>query len=428
MFVELGTRARYAGVMSVEVVLEHRHLRRVLEYAVAAAAEAKRGRSSLAAPPVLTRYASMSRLPTSALGTIRRAVEGDEAFRSALAQSAAGSDLVDPIGRLWLERPEGWEDQIAQLVVELDHEAQRAQQSAAVRRERRRREAAEARAGRAEQELRQSKDRYAELAAELERVRASVVGLHDELSRLRADLATARAEARHALDRETAARRRVEQLEVERDQARQHRDAADAVRDSVLADRASSAVELGRLAAIADQAAALAAALHDLVTPGAPAGQADTDNTRRRRPRAIPGGLAGDSVAAAEFLLGSDATVLIDGYNVAMLRWPDLDLGDQRQALVDLAEAFTRRTGAEVTVVFDGADVAGAAADRRRLIRVVYSPAGVTADDVIRAEVERLPVERAVVVVTNDAEIIRDVRRCGANTVSSHRFLDVACR
>jgi predicted RNA-binding protein with PIN domain len=100
----------------------------------------------------------------------------------------------------------------------------------------------------------------------------------------------------------------------------------------------------------------------------------------------------------------------------------------QRSVLLDAVENLARRFGSDLTVVFDGADVVGAASDQRRLVRVVFSPEGVTADDVIRAEVTRLPATRHVVVVTNDAEIIRDVRAAGANTVSSGRFLAISRR
>jgi predicted RNA-binding protein with PIN domain len=61
-------------------------------------------------------------------------------------------------------------------------------------------------------------------------------------------------------------------------------------------------------------------------------------------------------------------------------------------------------------------------------VRVVFSPEGVIADDVIRSEVARLPVTRHVVVVTNDKEVVTDVRAMGANTVSSNRFLALAKR
>ena len=93
--------------------------------------------------------------------------------------------------------------------------------------------------------------------------------------------------------------------------------------------------------------------------------------------------------------------------------------------LLDAIENLARRYGSDITVVFDGADVVGASADRRRIVRVVFSPDDVIADDVIRDEVKRLPASRQVVVVTNDQEIIRDVRSMGANTLSSDQLLSL---
>ena len=56
--------------------------------------------------------------------------------------------------------------------------------------------------------------------------------------------------------------------------------------------------------------------------------------------------------------------VLIDGYNVAKLAWPKLDLEGQRVVLLDAVENLARRFGSDITVVFDGADVVGANTDR----------------------------------------------------------------
>jgi len=93
------------------------------------------------------------------------------------------------------------------------------------------------------------------------------------------------------------------------------------------------------------------------------------------------------------------------------------------------APELSRRTivcrNCDLTVVFDGANVVGAHTARRRSIRVAWSPEGVTADDVIRTEVRRLPAHRSVVVVTNDAEIIADVKAQGANVVPSNALIAV---
>ena len=133
----------------------------------------------------------------------------------------------------------------------------------------------------------------------------------------------------------------------------------------------------------------------------------------RRRALPLPGGVAGDSEAATEYLVRSGASVLIDGYNVAKLGWPALELEMQRQVLLDAVENVARRYGSDLTVVFDGAGVIGASSDQRRLVRVVFSPEGVIADDVIRSEVARLPATRHVVVVTNDKAVLTDVRADG---------------
>ncbi|MBA3287639.1 MAG: NYN domain-containing protein, partial [Acidimicrobiia bacterium] len=139
-----------------------------------------------------------------------------------------------------------------------------------------------------------------------------------------------------------------------------------------------------------------------------------------------PGALATDPVRATEHLLRSSALVLVDGYNVAKLAWPDLDLQAQRERCLDAVDTIARRYGSEMAVIFDGADVVGSHAPTRRLARVRYSPTGVIADDVIRAEVAGQPPERPIVVVTNDQAVRRDVAAAGANVVTSDIFIAVA--
>ncbi len=166
----------------------------------------------------------------------------------------------------------------------------------------------------------------------------------------------------------------------------------------------------------------LAERLDSLLPDDAPAAAPRSD---ARSPLRLPGGVIASSAVAAEFLLRSDAVVLVDGYNVAKLAWPNRSLEAQRNQLLDALENAARRFGSDITIVFDGAAVIGAHATRRRLVRVVYSPDGVIADDVIRDEVRRLPAARAVAVVTNDAEIVTDVKALGANVVPSNALIAV---
>ena len=121
-------------------------------------------------------------------------------------------------------------------------------------------------------------------------------------------------------------------------------------------------------------------------------------------------------------------TVLVDGYNVAKLGWKSLSLEQQRTKCIDAAENFARRWGTSIHVVFDGSSVVGAVSAKRRLIRVSYSPAGVTADDVLRAEVAAIDLSRPVVVITNDQAVVKDVRAAGANVLTSDTFLALARR
>ncbi|MEX2627118.1 MAG: NYN domain-containing protein [Ilumatobacteraceae bacterium] len=408
--------------------VEHRHLRGALEFSARFADEGRRQRPPIPSPPAFRSVLGRSRVPTGALGKLRRAVDGDHEFRALVAR-AATPDLVDPIGLLWLTRPDGWEQQLVELVDAAERAEHEHEVEAELHRERKRREAAEVRATRERTRAVGLETTVEALGTEVDELRAEVDELSEERSELRAELIEARNDARHADDRAAAAAAKLRELEAARHDAASRADQAEDTRDQVLAARVETEVELGRVVEAAVAARDLAARLTVLATEVGASGALDDDITvTTRRPLSLPGGLVGDSEAAAMHLLRSGATVLVDGYNVAMLGWPDRALADQRRALLDLAEDLARRTGADLAVMFDGGEVVGATAEGRRVVRVVFSPADVTADDVIRAEVARLPVERAVVIITNDVEIVRDVRAAGANTISSDQFLAVARR
>jgi len=57
--------------------------------------------------------------------------------------------------------------------------------------------------------------------------------------------------------------------------------------------------------------------------------------------------------------------------------------------------------------------------NRPRGVRVLFSPVGVIADDVIRQLVAAEPQGRPVVVVSSDQAVVRDVKRAGARVVGS---------
>jgi hypothetical protein len=402
--------------------IEHRYLRSAIEFAVAIAEAGQRLRPPLAYPTALRPFLKQPRIPASALGKLRRAIEADDEFRTRLSAGAL-PELVDPIGIEWLRREDGWEARVAELIVASQEAEEQAGAEAALRRAERRREAAEQVAIRTRADLIQAQARVDELTKSLQAHREQATAATADLAALRAELTDARAAARHANDRAEAARRRVDGLADERDEAVRRAELAEAQRDALLAERVEragvriDAGRVGELGELARSARTLADRLGGLVEvrPGP------------RRPLALPGGVAGDSPKATEFLLRAPgALVLVDGYNVAKLAWPDEQLAVQRQRFLDVVDDVARRFGSEIAVIFDGADIVGGHSQRRRLARVTYSPAGESADDVIRAEVESAPAGRPVVVVTNDQAVRRDVAKDGANVVRSDSFLAVA--
>jgi predicted RNA-binding protein with PIN domain len=82
-------------------------------------------------------------------------------------------------------------------------------------------------------------------------------------------------------------------------------------------------------------------------------------------------------------------------------------------------------------VVFDGAEQPEPGTRNlavRSPVRVYFSPADVEADEVLIELVEQLPANRPVLVATSDRRVQSEVRRRGANVISSQRLLDLLGR
>lgn len=410
------TRAEVAAI-------EHRHLRSAIEFGLAIAEAGQKLRPPLTFPAELKPFLKQARVPSSALGRLRRTIEADEGFRRRLGAGAV-PELVDPVGMEWLRREDGWQERIVELVATADRATADADAAAVLRRAEKRRDAAEQAAARTRAELVQLQERLDEATTQLDTRRASIKETASDRESMRSQLAESRLAVRHANDRAHAARGKLSGLQAERDAALRRAADAEIQRDALLAARAEgagvsmAATQVSELRELSRSARSLAERMSALVDVG----------TVTRRALALPGGVARDSRRATEYLLRSPGVlVLVDGYNVAKLVWPELELVGQRERCLDAVDDIARRYGSDLTVVFDGADVVGSHAARRRLARVTYSPAGVTADDVIRVEVAGAPVERNVVVVTNDQAIRRDVGADGANLIASDAFVELAC-
>jgi hypothetical protein len=396
--------------------IEHRDLRTAIEFAVRVAEETNKGKRSLSFPKELRSQFGVARIPTGALGRLRRAIEADDTFRGLIGQVAV-PELVDPVGLLWLRRPVDWEDEARALLASRAEEAEETDARRELRRAEKRRDAAEQVAVRTQAALARQIATIEALRAEIDGLRADLAKADDAVVEMRSELVDVRNEARHARDRESALRARLAAVTANDPQQP----------TPVEAPSAAPPVDTDELVAIARDVRELGERLDAIARPAVEPADSSAPTRRRpqRRPQRLPGGTIASSAAAAEFLLRSGAAVLVDGYNVAKLGWPSERLDEQRRRLLDAVENLARRFGADVTVVFDGAAVVGAHAGRRRMVRVVYSPEGVTADDVIRDEVRRLPVTRPVVVVTNDTEIVTDVKALGVNVVPSNALFAI---
>ena len=371
-------------------------LRSALEFAVGVAAMAAAGRPPQPYPGELRPLLRRRTLTASALEAARVVIEADPEFLGAVA-GRASPDLVDEIGLLWLRRPAGWRSTVEVLL------PGRGEGSNA---ERRRRRAAESAGARDRQDRDRAEQSLAAAVAEAEHLSRALAGATAEIERVAGERDTAlTALAGLTADSKSLAAQ-LEVIQRELGDLRERLTAAEAIRDVALAGRAE--LELP----------AMAAAVPGVTRRGVPA---------KRRPLGLPGGVLGSSHRAVVHLLSHDnTTVLVDGYNVAKTTWPQLELAAQRDACVQVCERAARRWGTDIVVVFDGADVMGAAASRRAVVAVRFSPGGVSADDVIRHLAAELPVTRHVVVVTNDRAIVVDVRRLGCNVVASELFAAVA--
>ncbi|MBK1786225.1 NYN domain-containing protein [Prauserella cavernicola] len=247
--------------------------------------------------------------------------------------------------------------------------------------------------------LRQAKDAAEQARAEAERAGS---GRGSEIDNLAAQLERER--QRVATER-TRADKAVAEAENARQSAREARD-ADEVRLSLLLDTLGGAVDGLR---------------HEL----------SVGHTRRRPADTVRGAGTGkhhgdrvqDPATLDRLLTLPNAHAIVDGYNVTKTGYPELTLAEQRNRLIGQLTALAARTGAELTVVFDGAGVTSIPAAAPRGVRVLFSDPGVLADDVIRSLVASEPRGRPIVVATSDQAVVTSVRGSGAHAVPSAVFL-----
>src|SRR6266511_876083 len=132
---------------------------------------------------------------------------------------------------------------------------------------------------------------------------------------------------------------------------------------------------------------------------------------------------ADDPARLDQLLALPKAHLIVDGYNVTKTGFPEISLEQQRSRLISGLGGLAAQTRAEITAVFDGAErVVGPPATPRG-VRVLFSPKGTTADELIRRLVRAEPAGRPIIVISADREVADGVRRHGAYPLSSTTLL-----
>ncbi|MGD9481961.1 NYN domain-containing protein [Streptomyces sp. TRM70308] len=398
-------------------------------------------------PAPLRQYARFTPARRARFGgnAMAAALETDTAFRQRIAarlreldpeltealrvgSPPAAADPVDVAALAYVTRPEGW----VKLVAAAGEEAQRAQAEKAG--EEATRELARLRAelAQAREAGRDGGERH---RAELEAARREMDGLNRRLRSAQSDVKRG----------EAALRKLRAELEEVRAQAAAQKAASDseARRLRARAAEAESALEAGRRAAREDRGVAdmRVRLLLDTVLDAAqglrrelalpPAAQHPADTVEAVEPgRMSPKDVARralseeDPALLDQLLALPQVHLLVDGYNVTKTGYPTMPLEKQRLRLLGGLAVLAAQSGAEVTCVFDGAElVSPVLLAPPRGVRVLFSKPGQTADELIRRLVRAEPAGRPVVVVSTDREVADGVAEAGARPVASALLL-----
>lgn len=343
-----------------------------------------------------------------------------EALRDGTMHDALEAAALD-----WLVRPSGWTRRLDASVDAVEsHAAQQAEAVQQARDERwqQRAEAAEAELRDLRSAHRQQVDSYKAEIASLRRK------LGDERARARgvdhdAESATRAAEEARAAAEVTLASRDKEVRRLRAEVERLEGEVADGRRGGRVEKEQATARTRVLLDTILEATAGLR---RELALPPSTATPAERVEESLAAPTSGgPGAVPEVGPALLEqYLALPRARLVVDGYNVSMSTWSSSSLEAQRTRLLQAIAPLVARTGAETTVVFDGAD-----ADTRppaappRGVKVLFSPRGVIADQVIGELVEAEPRGRVVLVVTDDREVQARARRAGARPVPSRSLL-----
>ncbi|BET50643.1 MULTISPECIES: NYN domain-containing protein [Streptomyces] len=334
------------------------------------------------------------------------------------------ADPLDVAAAAYVLRPHGW----VKLVTAAGEEAQRADAERADEENRAELERLHEELARAREHTRTETER---LRTELDAAKREAESLHRKLRsalsdvkrgeaalrKIRAELDSVRAEGQTQVSAAESETRRLKArlgeaeaaLEATRKAAREGRSVED-MRVRLLLDTLLDATQGLRRELALPPVSVRPAETVDAVEPG------------RMTPKDIANrALSENDPAILDQLLAlPQAHLVVDGYNVTKTGYPQMPLEKQRLRLLGQLSQLAAQTGAEMTCVFDGAElVAPVLLAPPRGVRVLFSKPGVTADELIRQLVRAEPPGRPVIVVSTDREVADGVARAGARPVAS---------
>ena len=348
-----------------------------------------------------------------------------EAVRDGAQPAAA--DPVEVAALAYLTRPAGW----PQLVDAATDAVQAAAADDAVAEQIRKAEQRAERHGAELAAARAETDRLREQAASLA---AEASNLREQVRQLTKTLREAEEQQRRTAQLLATEKGRAQRAAADHDaEVRRMRaklaEAEAVVEGSRQAEREGRAIDDARVWLLLETIGQAAQGLRrELAMEPADKLPADFVAATAAEPLAEPGrgarALDTDDPARLDQLLAlPKAHLVIDGYNVTKRGYGDLSLEQQRKRLVSGLGGIAAQTGAEVTVVFDGAERVVGLPPAPRGVRVLFSKKGETADELIRRLVRAEPVGRPVVVVSSDREVADGVRRHGAYPLGADSLL-----
>ncbi len=472
-----------SGAVGDVAAVEAKLLATLLELTVVVAQTGTRVVPSLEPPLALRPFVQFTaKVPAAAFRAARRVLDEDPMFRARVA-TVATDELVGQAGSLYVRRPEGWESTFRDVVIDAMGDASNEGAAKRVGRLEKKLAGLQSALARSETDLARVRVELVVAHTQLAEERRLRTGLAVEATELHEALSSAERAHLEAAGDAREATALVGRLSSElltmsgraesAEEALLHRDAFDTAATQALDAVQRLGSELRSLHLFQREATArfeterrspgesgptvpsgvavkaptggsgatgprvtAAPGVATTATTNAPTraatkavGQVARHATRtRRKPIALPPGVFDDTPEAASALFRTtDVLVLVDAYNVAKWRWPTVGPGDLRARLVAMAGLISQRTGATIHLVFDGAHSGstlkpGGSAK----VRVVYTEAGVEADDVVLAMAAKAPVSAPIVVVSNDMRVVDGALGLGVNVVPNQAFAALA--